>query len=76
MRGHLVAAAPGRRRLEDARHGDVPRMTAFGSAPQKGDVARFVNYAMTTSQQFGAALDFAPLPRPVLHAGINTLKSL
>jgi phosphate transport system substrate-binding protein len=46
------------------------------NAAQKGDVARFVNYAMTTGQQFGAALDFAPLPRPVLHAGINTLKSL
>jgi phosphate transport system substrate-binding protein len=45
-------------------------------ATQKGDVARFINYAMSTGQQFGAALDFAPLPKPVWHAGIDTLKAL
>ncbi|MFI5008808.1 MAG: phosphate ABC transporter substrate-binding protein PstS [Solirubrobacterales bacterium] len=45
-------------------------------APQKQLVASFVNYAMTAGQKFGAALDFAPIPKVVLKASQKTVKSL
>jgi phosphate transport system substrate-binding protein len=45
-------------------------------APQKHLVASFVNYAMTAGQKFGAALDFAPIPKVVLKASQKTVKSL
>ncbi len=35
------------------------------NAPQKGFVQQFLNYAMTKGQKYGAALDFAPLPKVV-----------
>jgi phosphate transport system substrate-binding protein len=45
-------------------------------APQKGDLAQFILYAMTTGQKYGPALDFAPLPSIVLKAAKRTLASL
>ena len=36
------------------------------SAAQKELLQQFLNYAMTTGQTYGAALDFAPLPKVVL----------
>jgi phosphate transport system substrate-binding protein len=45
-------------------------------APQKQLIASFVNYAMTAGQKFGAALDFAPIPKVVLKASQKTVKSL
>ena len=45
-------------------------------APQKELLAKWVYYAMTTGQQFGAALDFAPIPKIVLNKAKQTLKSL
>ena len=38
-------------------------------APQKELLANWVYYAMTAGQKFGAALDFAPIPKVVLNAG-------
>jgi phosphate transport system substrate-binding protein len=46
------------------------------STPQPGEVSKFVLYAMGEGQQFGAALDFAPIPKVVLKAGIATAKQL
>jgi phosphate transport system substrate-binding protein len=47
-----------------------------GDAPQGTVVKQFVEYAITKGQSFGAALDFAPLPSPVLSAAQKTLGSL
>jgi len=38
------------------------------TAPQKGFLQQFINYAITKGQVYGAALDFAPLPKVVLKA--------
>lgn len=46
------------------------------SAPQKGFLQQFVNYAITTGQKYGAALDFAPLPKVVLTAAKRAVSSL
>lgn len=45
-------------------------------APQKELLAKWVYYAMTTGQKFGAALDFAPIPKIVLNKAKQSLKSL
>ncbi len=45
-------------------------------APQKGDLSRFILYAMTTGQKYGPALDFAKLPKVVLKAARRTLSGL
>jgi phosphate transport system substrate-binding protein len=45
-------------------------------APKKADLVKFVTYALSTGQSFGAALDFAPLPKVVHDAGIRTVNSL
>jgi len=49
----------------------VPR-----GAPQKQLLASWIYYAMKAGQKFGAALDFAPIPKVVLKAGEKTVKSL
>ena len=49
----------------------VPR-----SAPQKSALASWIYYAMTAGQSFGAQLDFAPIPKVVLNAGIKSVKEL
>lgn len=46
------------------------------SAPQKSLLASWIYYAMTGGQKFGAALDFAPIPKVVLKAGEKTVKEL
>ena len=46
------------------------------TAPQKGALASWVYYAMTAGQKFGAALDFAPIPKIVVTAGTKTIKEL
>jgi phosphate transport system substrate-binding protein len=46
------------------------------SAPQKGFLQQFINYALTKGQVYGAALDFAPLPKIVLKAAQNSTASL
>jgi phosphate transport system substrate-binding protein len=45
-------------------------------APQKGFVQQFLNYAVTLGQKYGAALDFAPLPKVVLTAAKSSIGSL
>jgi phosphate transport system substrate-binding protein len=45
-------------------------------APQKGALASWIYYAMTTGQSFGAQLDFAPIPKVVLNAGIKSVREL
>lgn len=45
------------------------------STPSPGEISKFVLYAMKEGQAFGAALDFAPIPKIVLKAGIATAKS-
>ena len=44
-------------------------------AAQKGALGSWIYYAMTAGQAFGAALDFAPIPKVVLNAGINSVKA-
>jgi phosphate transport system substrate-binding protein len=46
------------------------------NAPQKGFLQQFVNYALTIGQKYGAALDFAPLPKVVLSASKSSVSSL
>lgn len=46
------------------------------NAPQKGFLQQFLNYAVTKGQKYGAALDFAPLPKVVLSAAKSSIASL
>jgi phosphate transport system substrate-binding protein len=46
------------------------------TAPQKGALASWVYYAMTDGQVYGAALDFAPIPKAVLNAGVKSVREL
>jgi len=46
------------------------------SAPQKQFLQQFLNYAITKGQAYGAALDFAPLPKVVVTAAKNAIASL
>jgi phosphate transport system substrate-binding protein len=46
------------------------------SSPQKRLLADWVYYAITTGQQYGAQLDFAPIPKTVLHAAVLSVRSL
>jgi len=46
------------------------------SAPQKGFLQQFARYCLTIGQKYGAALDFAPLPKVVQQAGLNAVASL
>lgn len=46
------------------------------NAAQKSLLSEFILYAMTIGQKYGAALDFAPLPKIVLKAGRNSLATL
>ncbi|HEV7614808.1 MAG TPA: phosphate ABC transporter substrate-binding protein PstS [Solirubrobacterales bacterium] len=45
-------------------------------APQKGFLQQFLTYAITKGQAYGAALDFAPLPKVVLSAAKKSIGSL
>jgi phosphate transport system substrate-binding protein len=45
-------------------------------AGQKGLLSEFIGYVLTTGQKYGAALDFAPLPKVVQKAGKRALASL
>jgi phosphate transport system substrate-binding protein len=45
-------------------------------AKKKSELQQFVKYAITTGQKYGAALDFAPLPKVVLAAAKRALGSL
>lgn len=46
------------------------------SAPQKGFLQQFLTYDITKGQAYGAALDFAPLPKVVVTAAKNAIASL
>ena len=46
------------------------------NAPQKGFLQQFITYAITKGQAYGAALDFAPLPKVVLTAAKKAVASL
>jgi phosphate transport system substrate-binding protein len=46
------------------------------NAPQKQFLAQFANYCLTVGQKYGAALDFAPLPKVVKQAGLRAVGSL
>ncbi|MFN8163467.1 MAG: extracellular solute-binding protein [Solirubrobacterales bacterium] len=46
------------------------------NAAQKGFLQQFLNYCITKGQAYGAALDFAPLPRVVLNAAKSAIGSL
>jgi phosphate transport system substrate-binding protein len=45
-------------------------------AKQKGFLQQFANYCLTIGQKYGAALDFAPLPKAVKQAGLKAVASL
>lgn len=45
-------------------------------AGQKGFLQQFARYCLTIGQKYGAALDFAPLPKVVQQAGLNAVASL
>ena len=46
------------------------------NAPQKGFLQQFLTYAITKGQAYGAALDFAPLPKVVLSAAKSSIAGL
>jgi phosphate transport system substrate-binding protein len=45
-------------------------------AEKKDALAAFIKYAVTTGQQFGPALDFAPIPAVVKNAALKAVASL
>lgn len=45
-------------------------------AKQKGFLQQFANYCVTIGQKYGAALDFAPLPKVVKQAALKAVASL
>jgi phosphate transport system substrate-binding protein len=45
-------------------------------APQKAFLQQFLTYNVTKGQKYGAALDFAPLPKVVLNAAKKAISSL
>ena len=45
-------------------------------APQKGFLQQFTKYCVTIGQKYGAALDFAPLPKVVEAAALKTIAAL
>jgi phosphate transport system substrate-binding protein len=45
-------------------------------APQKEFLQKFVKYCVTIGQKYGAALDFAPLPKVVTAASLKSIASL
>jgi phosphate transport system substrate-binding protein len=45
-------------------------------AKQAGLLKQFIKYSLTTGQHFGAALDFAPIPKIVLDAAKNAVNGL
>jgi phosphate transport system substrate-binding protein len=49
----------------------VPKTSSSASL-----LSQFIKYSLTTGQQFGAALDFATLPKAVVKAAEKTVKSL
>jgi phosphate transport system substrate-binding protein len=46
------------------------------SSPKKDLLSTFILYALADGQKFGAALDFAPIPKVVHDAGVATAKAL
>jgi phosphate transport system substrate-binding protein len=46
------------------------------TSPKAALLKSFINYAMTTGQKFGPALDFAPIPKVVLNAAKKTLTKI
>ena len=46
------------------------------NSPQKQFLQQFLTYAITKGQSYGAALDFAPLPKVVKRAGLRAVASL
>jgi phosphate transport system substrate-binding protein len=52
----------------------------YGIVPQDGankeEVKKFAKYAVTIGQKYGAALDFAPLPKVVKQAALKAIGSL
>jgi len=46
------------------------------TSPKADALKSFINYAMTAGQQYGPALDFAPVPKVVLNAGKATLTKI
>jgi phosphate transport system substrate-binding protein len=49
----------------------IPKAT-----PIKSEISKFIEYAIGPGQEFGPALDFAPLPKVVLKADKATVKKL
>ncbi len=45
-------------------------------APKKAELEQFIKYNLTTGQKYGAALDFATLPKVVFKAGERAVASL
>jgi hypothetical protein len=45
-------------------------------AKQAGLLKQFIKYALTTGQHFGAALDFAPIPKVVISAANKAVNGL
>lgn len=45
-------------------------------AAQKGSIQQFAHYCVTIGQKYGAALDFAPLPKVVKAAALRAIASL
>ncbi len=46
------------------------------NTPVKEELTQFIDYALGPGQKFGAALDFAPIPKAVIKADKKTLASL
>ena len=45
-------------------------------SPKAGLLGNFIKYALNAGQRFGAALDFAPIPKVVYNAGVRSASGL
>ncbi len=70
---HRQPAEEGEERVPDL---DLHLRIVPHGAPQKDEISKFVNYALTIGKKYEPALDFAPVPKVVLKAAKKTLAHL
>lgn len=74
--GELHIVNPSRRNRTAYPISTFTYVIAHADSPQGSALRSFINYNLTTGQQFGPALDFAPLPRAVKRAAQSAVNAI
>lgn len=74
--GELHIVNPGRGNRTAYPISTFTYVIAHGNNKQGGSLRSFIHYALTTGQQFGPALDFAPLPSVVKRAAESAVNRI